>query len=82
MTSVFKRIPAHALALALAIGKHVAMSDHYRNRQETENTSHLSESAYFTLPVLSYVLLNPRGQTNGQMDGQTADGLTEKPSAK
>ena len=49
MTSVFKRIPAHALALALAIGKHVAMSDHYRNRQETENTSHLSESAYFTL---------------------------------
>ena len=48
MTSVFKRIPAHALALALAIGKHVAMSDHYRNRQETENTSLLSESAYFT----------------------------------
>ena len=51
MTSVFKRIPAHALALALAIGKHVAMSDHYRNRQETENISLLSESAYFTLLV-------------------------------
>ena len=38
------------------------------------------ENQFF--PVLSYVLLNPRGQTNGQMDGQTADGLTEKPSAK